>query len=209
MRLTGSCPRCRLPLDGDRGVCAVHGVQPRLWRPEATTYDAFADHLRSAGAFPTLLPWPLSPGWRVSDFGVVVDAAGRTLATVTCTSGHTEVDGHVDVLVVAEEAGVGLGGRCAGLPGADPGDDFGQASPTARVRIGNQTVPLWAVSTSATGTELDRSVVAGEAGGRWLWLVLRPASAILLLQDEWILRDVSGIGPPLVELPFSGPGPDW
>jgi hypothetical protein len=32
---------------------------------------------------------------------------------------------------------------------------------------------------------------------------------MLLLRDEWILRDVSGIGPPLVELPFGGPRPTW
>ena len=48
-----------------------------------------------------------------------------------------------------------------------------------------------------------------EAGGRWLWVVLRPASAMLLLRDDWILRDVSGLGPPLVELPFGGPRPGW
>jgi hypothetical protein len=77
------------------------------------------------------------------------------------------------------------------------------------VRIGSQSVPLWAVSTSASDLELDRSVVAGEADGRWLWVVMRPASAVLLLRDEWILRDVSGIGPPLVEMPFGGPSPVW
>ncbi|QZY30770.1 hypothetical protein K6T13_05050 [Nocardioides coralli] len=196
-------------MDGDRDECPVHGAQPRLWRPRVPAYEAFAEHLRTAGRFPTLLPWPLSPGWSVSDFGVVVDGADRTLATVTCCSGTTEVDGRVDVLVVAEEAGVGLGGRCAGLPGADPGADFGQGPPAARLRVGSQSVPVWPVSTSHAAGDLDRSVVAGEADGRWLWLVMHPASAILLLQEEWLLRDVSGIGPPLVELPFSGPGPDW
>jgi len=70
-------------------------------------------------------------------------------------------------------------------------------------------VPLWAVSTWSSDVEVDRAVFAGEAGGRWLWVVLRPASAMLLLQDEWILRDVSGIGPSLVELPFGGPQPTW
>ena len=60
---------------------------------------------------------------------------------------------------------------------------------------------------SSSDVELDRSVFAGEAGGRWLWVVLRPASAMLLLRDDWILRDVSGIGPPLVEMPFGGPRP--
>jgi hypothetical protein len=78
-----------------------------------------------------------------------------------------------------------------------------------RIRIGSQSVPLWAVSTASSDRELDRSVVAGEAGGRWLWVVLRPASAMLLLRDEWILRDVSGIGPPLVEMAFGGPSPAW
>jgi hypothetical protein len=57
--------------------------------------------------------------------------------------------------------------------------------------------------------QLDRSVFAGEAGGRWLWVVLRPASAMLLLRDEWILRDVSRLGLPLVEMPFRDQRPLW
>jgi hypothetical protein len=85
----------------------------------------------------------------------------------------------------------------------------GAGPPPARIRIGSQAVPLWAVSTATADAELDRSVFVGEAGGRWLWVVLRPASAMLLLRDEWILRDVSGIGPPLVEMPFGGPRPTW
>jgi hypothetical protein len=65
------------------------------------------------------------------------------------------------------------------------------------------------VSTSALGGELDRSVVAGEAQGRWLWIVLRPASAVLLLRDDWMLRDVSGLGAPLLEVSYGGPTPLW
>ena len=42
---------------------------------------------------------------------------------------------------------------------------------------------------------LDRAVLAGEAAGRWLWLVVRPASAVLLLPDLPELLDVSGLGP--------------
>ena len=61
----------------------------------------------------------------------------------------------------------------------------------------------------ATDTRLDRSVFAGEAQGRWLWLVLRPASAMLLLADEWILADVSGFGAQLLETPFGGNPPAW
>lgn len=208
MALTDGCPRCRRPLE-DAG-CPEHGDQPCLRRPQQASYDDFTAHLAAAGSFPTYLPWPMSPGWAVSDFGVVVDrATGRGLATVTCCSGSTDLDGRVDVFVVAEEAGVGLGGRCAGLASSDPGSGFGTGPPSVRVRIHSQSVPLWLVSTSAAAGELDRSVVAGEALGRWLWVVLMPASALLLMQDDWILRDVSSLGPPLVEMPFAGPGPDW
>ena len=113
------------------------------------------------------------------------------------------------MFVVTEEAGVGLGARCAGLVHDDPGPEVGDGRPPVRVRIDSKTVPLWAVSTSRSDREFDRSVFAGEALGRWLWIVLRPASAMLLLRDDWILRDVSGMGPPLVEMPFGGPRPAW
>jgi hypothetical protein len=77
------------------------------------------------------------------------------------------------------------------------------------LRIGSQTVSLWPISTSGETGEWDRSVVVGEAAGRWLWLVLRPASAMLLLHDGWQLRDVSALGMALVELPFGGPRAAW
>jgi hypothetical protein len=128
---------------------------------------------------------------------------------LTCTSGTSEADGPVDVLVVAEEAGTGLGARCAGTRYTDPGHEIGERPPSARVRIGSQSVNLWDISTSGYDGEFDRSVLAGEAGGRWLWIVLRPASALLLFRDDWILRDVSGAGPQLVELPFGGHRPGW
>ena len=47
-------------------------VEP-LWRPPEASYDAFADHLGAAADFPTYLPWPMSPGWRVTDFAAVGD----------------------------------------------------------------------------------------------------------------------------------------
>jgi hypothetical protein len=235
MPLRTECPRCPTPLEktpgagaatGNAWACPDHGPTPALRRPDEASYDGFAEVLGTAGDFPTYLPWPMSPGWSVTDFAVVGDpgdgfgagpGAGpgerqSAKATLTCSSGTSPLDGPVDVFVVSEESGTGLGSRCAGTIHLDPGPEIGMGPPTVRVRIGSQSVPLWAVSTvSATGSdeELDRSVVAGEAHGRWLWVVLRPASAILLLRDEWFLRDVSGIGPPLVEMSFGGPGPTW
>jgi hypothetical protein len=211
MSLSPGCPRCATPIAraGDGWSCPGHGEVPPLWRPEEASYDAFAEHLRASAGFPTLAPWPLSPGWSVTDFAVVGDGREKALATLTCTSGPSEQDGPVDLVVITEEAGVGLGARCAGTPHDDPWTEVEQGPPTVRVRAENQQVPLWAVSTSGAEGELDRSVVAGEALGRWLWIVLRPASAILLLRDDWILRDVSALGPPLLETPFGGPAPLW
>lgn len=211
MSLTAWCARCREVLEHtQRGVeCPVHGALPPLWLPREVTYDEFAGHLALADGFPTYLPWPMGPGWAVTEFGVVADPSGRPAATLTCCSGTSVLDGPVDVFVVTEEPGVGLGARCAGLLRDDPGPDLGDGPPPVRVRIDNHTVPLWAVSTSRSDHEFDRSVFAGEALGRWLWIVLRPAPAMLLLRDDWILRDVSAMGPHLIEMSFGGPRPVW
>jgi hypothetical protein len=210
MALSVGCPRCSTPVapHDDLWSCPDHGVVVPLWRPAEASYDAFVEHLGATARFPTYLPWPLSPGWRVTDFAAVGTIGGGR-AAMTCVSGTSALDGPVDVLVIAEEPGTGLGARIAGTPRDDPGTEVGEGPPTVRVRIDSQTIPLWPVSTAASSGEWDRSVVAGEAAGRWLWMVLRPASAVLLLRDDWILRDVSGLGPPLVELPFGGPAPAW
>ncbi|TWG95111.1 hypothetical protein L615_000500000550 [Nocardioides sp. J9] len=211
------CPRCPAPVaevgDG-QWSCPEHGVVAPLWRPAAASYDAFAAHLQRLVAFPTYLPWPLGPGWTVSDFAAVATKGGEARATMTCVSGASQLDGPVDVMVVSEEPGTGFGARVAGLAGdgtgrLDPGHEVGEGPAPVRVRVDQRPVGLWPVSVSAMPGEWDRSVLAGEAGGRWLWLVLRPASAILLLRDDWILRDVSATGPGLVALPFGGAAPPW
>jgi len=207
--LAASCPRCTSPVTGEGAsfACTVHGRVDPFWRPDQADYDSFAELVGRSDDLPTYLPWPMSPGWSITDFAVAADE--QTWATATCVSGPSELDGPVDVFVVAEEPGTGLGARCAGIDSSDPGREVGDGQPTARVRIGSQSVSLWAVSTASSDDRFDRSVFAGEANGRWLWLVLRPASAMLLLRDDWILRDVSSVGPPLVEMPFGGPRPVW
>jgi hypothetical protein len=211
MSLTVGCPRCPAPVSetADGWTCVEHGSIQPMWRPGAAAYETFTDHLRASESFPTYLPWPLSPGWTVTDFAAVGADPARARATMTCCSGTSPLDGPVDVIVVTEEAATGLGARIAGTAYDDPGADIGEGPPAVKVRVDSQVVNLWLVSTSASTGEWDRSVVAGEARGRWLWLVLRPASAMLLLRDDWILRDVSGAGPELVELPFGGPAPLW
>lgn len=207
--MTPHCPRCPAPVTDSGGAwtCGDHGGVPPLWRTEEATYDAFAEHLARAGDFPTYLPWPMAAGWRVTDFGVV-KGYGRAQATVTGVAGATEYDGPVEMVVVSEEAGVGLGARCAAMVYSDPGHEIAASPPTVWVRIDSQSVPVWAVGLSED-IEADRSVVAGEAQGRWLWLVIRPASAIMVLGKELLLSDVSGLGAPLLELDFGGPPPSW
>lgn len=216
MSLVAGCPRCptllvQLGPGSDGWSCPAHGPVRPLWRPAEASYDAFTEHLGLASAFPTYLPWPLSPGWSITDFGTVGAGNGHPAATMSCCSGPTEVDGPVDVLVVTEELGTGLGARCAGRPGDEPGAEVGAGAPTVWVQVEGRSVPLWLVSsgTADSDRDLDRSVLAGEVEGRWLWIVLRPAAAVLLLAGEWAFRDVSGLGPSLVEMPFGGPTPYW
>jgi hypothetical protein len=165
----------------------------------------------------------MSPGWSIADFGCVGTGA-RVRATVTTTVGTSDLDGEVEVTIVSEDPGIGLGARCAGTSYDDPGPQISNGPPSIRVRAGGRTVPMWLVDdvgenpsferelTVADLTAHDvlaRAVFAGEADGRWLWLVMRPASAALLLHDDWLLADVTGFGPEALEMPFGGPRPTW
>jgi hypothetical protein len=183
-------------------------IQP-LWRPATPGYDSFAEHLTRSTAMPSLLPWPLTPGWSITDFGYVGGGDRDAKATFISCAGPSELDGVVELTVVSEEPGVGLGARCAGASRTDPGADLGEGPPQAKVRINGHPISLWSVSTSDSDVAFDRSVLAGEAHGRWLWMVLRPASAVLLLKDEWVLQDLGALGPELIDLPFGGSPPAW
>jgi hypothetical protein len=93
--------------------------------------------------------------------------------------------GRADLLVVAEEPGVGLGARHAGLPHADPGDSVGRDQPDARILAAGHPTPLWSVPTAA-----DRAAFVGEAKGSWLWLLVWPAAAGVMVYDEMVLIDL-------------------
>lgn len=210
MALAASCPRCTSAISeaGEEWTCALHGPVHPLWRPEQADYATFAELVGRSEGLPTYLPWPMSPGWSIADFGCVT-GGGRTSATVTTTVGTSDLDGPVEVTVISEDPGVGLGARCAGTAYGDPGDQIGHGPHAIHVRAGGRAVPMWAVDPAAGDALLAKAVFAGEADGRWLWMVLRPASAALLLRDEWLLADVSGFGPEALEMPFGGTRPSW
>jgi hypothetical protein len=212
MALEAECPRCPAVLtdSGPNWTCPLHGATAPLWRTTRAEYHDFVAHLQLARPLPTWLPWPLPPGWLITDFGCVARPGENATAVFTTCSGPSDPDGVVEVTVVSEEPGVGLGARVAQVTHTDPGREAVVGSPAVRIRIDEAAGLLWPVPT--TGTEpalapteepvLDRSVLVGEAGGRWLWLVLRPAPAALLLHPKWLLHDVSALGPALVDLPF-------
>lgn len=211
MSLAASCPRCSSPVveDGRGWRCPDHeGIVP-LWRPAQPDYELLAEHFQLCGSLPTLLPWPLWPGWSVTDFGCVGEQGRDARASLTSCVGPSELDGVVELTIVSEEPGVGLGSQCAGTDHSDPGAEIGAGPPHAKVRISGHPIALWSVPTSAGDHRFERSVFAGEALGRWLWLVLRPASAALMLNDEWNLLDINQLGPELIDLPFGGNPPPW
>ena len=201
----------------------MHGPIEPLWRPEEADYESFAELVGRIDDIPTYLPWPMSPGWSIADFGCVGNV-DRVRATVTTTVGTSDLDGDVEVTIVSEDPGIGLGARCASTSYDDPGPQISNGPPSIRVRAGGRTVPMWLVEDPKDSPTLEReltvadvtaddvlarAVFAGESDGRWLWLVMRPASAALLLHDDWLLADVTGFGPEALEMPFGGPRPAW
>lgn len=211
MRLEPGCPRCASAVTGTGSawLCATHEAIVPLWRATDADYDAFAQYLVMSRPLPTWLPWPLPDGWHVTDFGAVgVEGATSQAAFVTCT-GPSALDGAVELTVITEEPGVGLAARCGGVRHSDPGREAGEGTPPTRIRVDGATVPMWLVSTDEDAGALDRAVLAGEARGRWLWLVLRPGSAALSLGELGPLHDVSELGPQLVTLPFGQVPRSW
>jgi hypothetical protein len=161
---------------------------------------------------PVWLPWPLPTGWLVSGFtgagdertgirGSAVALSGpNPLACVSGRSGATGETGPADLLIIAEEPGVGLGAGLAGLPGVDPGDGFAASKPQASVKVGNHEAPLWLVESDG------KAVFAGEVEGSWVWLVLWPDTAGALLVEPLELRDLRS---PLqeIDVPFGALSP--
>jgi hypothetical protein len=161
--------------------------------------DGLEGLLRTSGV-PVWLPWPLPTGWLVTGFAGAGDERTGMRGCAVALSGPNPVGGPGDMLLVSEELGIGLGARFAGLNGPDPGDGFAAGAPHAFVRFGHHEFPLWNVD--APG----RAAFAGEMSGRWLWAVLWPASAGVLLVEPMTLRDLRDPGQHL-DLPFGAPSP--
>jgi hypothetical protein len=159
---------------------------------------------------PLWCPWPSLPGWTMTGVAWAGDDRTGVRATAVACSGPAPLGGGpADLMLVAEEPGVGLGTRFAGIPGPDPGALLasvmtdaagGGAGAHAKIRAGGHPTPLWAVRSPA-----DRSAYAGEARGMWLYAIAWPASAGYLLAEDVMLHDLSEWVPP--ELVYGAPSP--
>lgn len=185
-----TCPRCGGELHGPNvwssaWLCDVHGAVQPLQPAKRPSREGLEAVLQAARV-PVWVPWPLPSGWLVTGFAYAGDERTGGRACAVALSGPAPLGGPGEMLLVAEEPGVGLGARYAGLPGPDPGEGFDiGTTPHAKVHARGHPTPLWNVDAGP-----DRAVLVGEAMANWLWTVFWPATADLLLLDQTCLRDL-------------------
>jgi hypothetical protein len=204
MRKVPTCPRCGGPVHepsawSSAWQCDMHGEVHPLRMVYSPSADGLGGLLRGV-AVPVWLPWPLPRGWLVTGFAGAGDERSGTRGCIVALSGPNPVGGPGEMLLVSEELGVGLGAGCAGLDGPDPGSNFSAGPSHGSVRFGNHEFPLWHVDTPG------RAAFAGEVMGSWLWLILWPDTAGMLLVDPLELRDLRDPGQDL-DLPFGARSP--
>lgn len=204
MKMAPTCPRCGGPVRepsawSSAWQCDLHGEVHPLRAVHSPSAEGLAGALRGAQV-PVWLPWPLPQGWLVTGFASAGDERTGTRGCVVALTGPNPVGGPGEMLLISEELGVGLGARFAGLEGPDPGHGFAAGAPHAFVQFGNHEFPLWHVEAP------DRAVYAGEMMGHWLWLVLWPDTAGMLLVEPLPLRDLRDPGLDL-DLPFGAQSP--
>jgi Family of unknown function (DUF6758) len=168
--------------------CEVHGEVVPLHPPVPADAERLTRVAERAGV-PMWLPWPLPPGWLVAGVRTAGDARGRHRAVALACSGPGLLDGPTDLVVVAEEPGVGLGARYAGLDGPDPGASMTSTPADTKVDAAGHPTPLWSVP----GAD-DRAAYVGEAGGLWLWLVAWPPAGWTVVHDGLRLVDLRAPG---------------
>jgi hypothetical protein len=185
MTVAPTCPRCsgalRAPgLMSSDWACALHGpVHP--YTPHR--FEGLAA-VTARARVPVWAPLPLLPQWTVGGLGACGDERTGATATVLALMGPSPLGGPADLLLVAEEPGIGLGARIAGIDGLDPGSGL-DGAPDAKILVAGHPTPLW-----RTDSAEDRVSFVGEASGVWLWAVLWPPAAELVLLEHVELHDL-------------------
>jgi len=184
-----TCPRCggelRAPgLWSSSWQCGAHGTVAPYTVIARPGPDAL-QHVLSRAQVPVWAPRAAPTGWVISGFASAGDEREGARAVATSLTGPSPLGGGAEMLLICEEPGVGLGARHAGLPGPDPGDGFGLGPPDAKVDAAGHPTALWSLPTAQ-----DCAAFVGEAKARWLWALVWPATAGVLLYDALELADL-------------------
>lgn len=200
------CPRCgeqaRPPgLWSDVWTCPAHGDVAPLHPPVAASPEAL-HALAARSQVPLWLPWPLPQGWLATGAMVAGDEhTGPRAAVIACSGPNplppslydepeAESGGRVaELLLVAEQPGIGLGARLAGLDGVDAGAAVGGGGPNLKLDAAGHDVPLW-----CAGDADGCAGYVGEAGGVWLWALIWPPRAAAVLMEDFSLVDLRDPG---------------
>ncbi len=178
-------------------VCEVHGRVAPYHRSTPEALRTVTDR----ATVPVWSPLPLLSAWTMTGLGWCGDERSGACATVLAVSGPSPLGGPADVLLVAEEPGVGLGARLAGLEGTDPTASV-DGAPDAKILAAGHPTPLW-----RSGSAGDRTAFVGEAAGVWLWAVVWPAAAELILLEHVDLHDLRHDAHASLLLPTGAPSP--
>ena len=179
----------------------MHGEVLPLGHPVLPSRERL-DQVRPKSRVPFWLPWPLPPGWLATGLVYAGDERLGIGASAVACSGPNLTGGVAELVLVAEEPGVGLGARYAGLAGPDPGDRVGATAPHAKIHAAGHPTPLWCV-----GGTPDRAVYVGEGRGTWLWAIFWPDTAGYLMLEELILADLRDAGHEIDDLPVGALSP--
>jgi hypothetical protein len=195
------CPRCRRAVRApsawaDRWTCPVHGAVPPL-QPFVQPSADLVRWLAARSRLPLWVPWPLPHAWVITGIGHAGSDVEGVRATVVACSGPNPLGGAGELLLVAEEMGVGLGAAYAGMQGTDPGGRVGHGTPQAKVEADSHPTALWLADSPP-----DRAVYVGESAASWLWLVFHPDTAGALLLEPIELMDVRALGHEVDLLPY-------
>ncbi|MFD0430364.1 DUF6758 family protein [Streptomyces zhihengii] len=152
---------------------------------------------------PVWMPWPLPVGWLFTGVAYAGDDRSGGRATAVACSGPGPLGGIGELLLVAEELGVGLGARFAGMDGPDPGPHIEvDRAPHAKVLAAGRPTPV-----ARGGRPAGPGGVRGEARGLWLWAIVWPEQSGLLLYDELVLTDLRDAGAEVELLPCGALSP--
>lgn len=180
--------------------CAVHGdVAPFQVTPRLTPDSVSV--LAAAATVPVWSPLPLLAGWTLTGTAKAGDERTRGRAVVTAFAGPSPLGGPADLLLIAEEPGVGVGARFAGIDALDPGA-VADGVPDAKIEAGGHPTALWRCDSAP-----DRVAFAGEAAGVWLYAVLWPPAAELVLLEQVVLHDLRDPAHRELVLPLGAPSP--